>query len=50
MHLGSQRDPGDRLDKWLPEIIETFRQRGYKFITASELIDHRDLLPNVVAP
>ncbi len=50
MHLGSQRDEGDRLDQWLPEIIKTFRQRGYTFITASELIHHRNLLPNAVAP
>jgi peptidoglycan/xylan/chitin deacetylase (PgdA/CDA1 family) len=46
MHLGSQRDESDRIDKWLPEIIKTFRQRNYHFITASELIDHQDLLPN----
>jgi len=45
MHLGSQREEGDRLDKWLPDIIKTFRQRGYQFITASQLIDHQDLLP-----
>jgi peptidoglycan-N-acetylglucosamine deacetylase len=50
MHLGTQRDPGDRLDKWLPEIIETFRQRDYKFITASEMIDHYELSQDVVAP
>ena len=42
MHLGSQRDPSDRLDKWLPEIINTFRDRGYEFITATELIDRQD--------
>jgi peptidoglycan/xylan/chitin deacetylase (PgdA/CDA1 family) len=45
MHLGSQREESDRLDKWLPEIIKTFRQRGYQFVTASELLDHQDLLP-----
>jgi peptidoglycan/xylan/chitin deacetylase (PgdA/CDA1 family) len=47
MHLGSEREAQDRLDKWLPEILKTFRQRGYAFITASELIDHQDLLPNL---
>ncbi len=47
MHLGSQRESGDRLDQWLPEVIETFRQRGYEFITAGELLDHMDLLPGV---
>jgi peptidoglycan/xylan/chitin deacetylase (PgdA/CDA1 family) len=47
MHLGSQRKETDRLDQWLPEIIQTFRQRGYDFITASELIDRQDLLPGV---
>jgi len=50
MHLGSQRDESDRLDKWLPDIIRTLRQRGYEFITASQLIDRQDLLPAVVAP
>ena len=49
MHLGSQRELRDRLDKYLPEIIKTFRQRGYEYITASELIDHQDLLPNAIA-
>jgi len=47
MHLGSQRESQDRLDKWLPEVIQTFRQRGYEFITASELLDRQDLLPGV---
>lgn len=47
MHLGSQRKPGDRLAAYLSEIIKTFRQRGYEFITASALIDHQDLLPVV---
>ena len=26
MHLGTQRAAEDRVDKWLPEIIQTFRQ------------------------
>ncbi|MCI0416955.1 polysaccharide deacetylase family protein [bacterium] len=39
MQLGSKRASGDLLDQWLPEIIKTFRQRGYRFVTASELID-----------
>lgn len=47
MHLGTQRPPEDQLDQWLPEIIKTYRQRGYQFITASDLIDHQDLLPEV---
>ncbi len=47
MHLGTQRQPEDRVDKWLPEIIQTFRQRGYELISASQLIDRQDLLPNV---
>lgn len=47
MHLGTERKAGDEVDAWLPEIIKTFRQRGYEFITASELIDHQDLLPGV---
>jgi peptidoglycan/xylan/chitin deacetylase (PgdA/CDA1 family) len=50
MHLGSQRDPGDRLDKWLPEIIKTFRHKGYQFITATELIAHNSPALNAVAP
>jgi peptidoglycan/xylan/chitin deacetylase (PgdA/CDA1 family) len=45
MHLGTERKAGDEVDAWLPEIIKTFRQRGYEFIRASELIDHQDLLP-----
>jgi peptidoglycan/xylan/chitin deacetylase (PgdA/CDA1 family) len=49
MHLGSQRRADDRLDRWLPEIIKTFRQRGYHFITAGQLIDHQDLLPTALA-
>jgi peptidoglycan/xylan/chitin deacetylase (PgdA/CDA1 family) len=49
MHLGTQRTAEDRVDKWLPEIIQTFRQRGYEIITASELIDRQDLLPNVAS-
>jgi peptidoglycan/xylan/chitin deacetylase (PgdA/CDA1 family) len=49
MHLGSHRDSTDRLDKWLPEIIKTFRQRGYRFIAASELIHHNELAPIAVA-
>lgn len=49
MHLGSERKAEDRLDKWLLEIVKTFKQRGYRFITASELIDRQDLLPNVAA-
>jgi peptidoglycan/xylan/chitin deacetylase (PgdA/CDA1 family) len=49
MHLGTQREDHDRLDKWLPEIIKTFRNRGYTFLTASELIDHQDLLPNLAS-
>lgn len=47
MHLGTERKADDRLDRWLPEIIKTFKQRGYRFITASELINRHDLLPNV---
>ncbi|PWT89594.1 MAG: hypothetical protein C5B54_08645 [Acidobacteria bacterium] len=47
MHLGTERTADDQVYKWLPEIIKTFRQRGYQFITAGELIDHQDLLPNV---
>jgi peptidoglycan-N-acetylglucosamine deacetylase len=47
MHLGSEREADDRVDKWLPEIIQTFRNRGYEFITASKLIDRQDLLPNI---
>jgi len=49
MHLGSQRPAGDRLDPYLPEIVKTFRQRGYRFITATKLIDNQDLLPEVIA-
>lgn len=49
MHLGSQRDSADRLDKWLPEIIKTFHQRGYRFITASELIHQNKRAPIAVA-
>ncbi|HSE41365.1 MAG TPA: polysaccharide deacetylase family protein [Acidobacteriota bacterium] len=49
MHLGTERAAADRVDQWLPEIIQTFRQRGYDLITASELIDRQDLLPNVAA-
>ena len=49
MHLGSQRAPSDRLDKWLPEIIQTFRTRGYEFITASELIDRQTLNTNTAS-
>ncbi len=49
MHLGTQRAPEDRVDQWLPEMIQTFRSRGYEFITASKLIDRQDLLPNVAA-
>jgi hypothetical protein len=49
MHLGTERAPDDRVDKWLPEIIQTFRNRGYEFITASKLIDRQDLLPNIAA-
>lgn len=47
MHLGTQRKASDQLVTYLPEIIKTFRQRGYNFITASQLIDRQDLLPNV---
>lgn len=49
MHLGTERADNDRVDQWLPEIIKTFRSRGYTFITASELVDHLDLLPNSMA-
>ena len=38
MHLGSFRQQEDRLDPWLPEIINTFQQRGYRFVTIGELI------------
>lgn len=47
MHLGTERKDEDRLDRYLPELIKTFQQRGYKFIPASELIDHQDLLPEI---
>lgn len=47
MHLGTQRVASDQLVNYLPEIVKTFTQRGYHFITASELIDHQDLLPVV---
>lgn len=49
MHLGSERKQEDRITAYLPEIIDTYRQRGYEFITASELIDRQDLLPTAVA-
>lgn len=49
MHLGTDRADNDRVDQWLPEIIKTFRSRGYTFITASELVDHLDLLPTTMA-
>jgi DNA replication protein DnaD len=38
IHLGSLRQQEDRLDPWLPEIINTFQQRGYRFVTISELM------------
>lgn len=49
MHLGTQRTDKDRVDQWLPEIIKTFKSRGYSFITASTLVDHMDLLPSMAA-
>jgi peptidoglycan/xylan/chitin deacetylase (PgdA/CDA1 family) len=49
MHLGTQRADDDRVDQWLPEIIKTFKGRGYSFITASQLVDHMDLLPTMAA-
>jgi peptidoglycan/xylan/chitin deacetylase (PgdA/CDA1 family) len=41
MHFGTQRDSNDRLDRWLPEIINTFRQRGYQFVTVGEMVSHQ---------
>ncbi len=38
MHLGSERNANDRLDPWIPEMIKTFRHRGYRFVTAGELL------------
>jgi peptidoglycan-N-acetylmuramic acid deacetylase len=43
MHFGSKRDSQDRLDQWLPEIITTFRQRGYQFVTVGELTSNLQL-------
>ena len=40
IHLGNQRQPDDRLEHWLPEMLETFRQRGYRLVTATELLSH----------
>lgn len=49
MHLGTQREQHDRLDKWLPEIIRAFQKKEYRFITASELVDRQDLLPSIAS-
>jgi peptidoglycan/xylan/chitin deacetylase (PgdA/CDA1 family) len=49
LHLGSERKTQDRIDPWLSEIIKTFKQRGYRFITVSELINRQNLHPNFAA-
>ncbi|MFN2442341.1 MAG: polysaccharide deacetylase family protein [Thermoanaerobaculia bacterium] len=37
MHLGSDREEQDRLDRALPELISGLRGRGIRFVTVSEL-------------
>jgi peptidoglycan/xylan/chitin deacetylase (PgdA/CDA1 family) len=38
MNLGSDRESGDRLAPWLPEIIMTLQRRGYQFVTAGQIL------------
>ncbi|MGA7616498.1 MAG: polysaccharide deacetylase family protein [Thermoanaerobaculia bacterium] len=37
MHLGTDRDEGTRVENALPEMIERFRDRGFRFVTVTEL-------------
>lgn len=37
MHLGTERESSSRADTILPELIESWRARGYKFATVDEI-------------
>jgi peptidoglycan/xylan/chitin deacetylase (PgdA/CDA1 family) len=37
MHLGSDRSEDDQLSKALPQVIRRFEERGFRFVTVSEL-------------
>ncbi|UCF80249.1 MAG: polysaccharide deacetylase family protein [Acidobacteriota bacterium] len=41
MHLGTERSPPERLPEILPDLIEGYRARGYRFGLASELLPRR---------
>jgi peptidoglycan/xylan/chitin deacetylase (PgdA/CDA1 family) len=38
MHLGTERPPPERLPEILPDLIEGYRARGYRFGLVSELL------------
>ena len=38
MHLGTERAGPERIDRILPEVIDALEDRGYRFVTATELV------------